>query len=429
VPRGYHRGVGFRRFVQFGGVAALVFAALFLISRRPGATVPSDAASSPGKRAASEAAAIRTAIPDAFPASPPPANPVSRAGAEPAAPSHSRTGAKGNPALFGKLVALGQGLELGEALARNARMADAYVDKLCEEGRKLREHPALPDSSSHDRDAAEFMAPLVDYETPLDDPPGRLHVAEALADRLKSYGADWPTKISDRDLEGLDFGWMSALQRFDHWSLLGAGRLREQPALFDDLSRLPIPNYFSLQQWSKLRLAAAYRRGDLAQASAEVRHLADLTRSQDILIADMVAVAMVRLDARAREVAVAKDLDTAGWPEADPDQLDRHRRIALASLYFTYPGVKPETVRKAASCMPSPCSALLEGAGANRTFGPYGGVDNLDLVSDLAREHGCESATLDRVRRTKELTASEALTSGADDLAQQIPKFFDGLRD
>ena len=78
--------------------------------------------------------------------------------------------------------------------------------------------------------------------------------------------------------------------------------------------------------------------------------------------------------------------------------------------------------------MPSPCCALLEGAGANRTFGPYGATNNLDLVSDLAREHGCESATLDRVRRTRELAASEALTSAADDVGQQIPKFFDGLR-
>jgi hypothetical protein len=421
--------MGFRRFVQFAGAAALAVAAWLLFVPRQDAPVVTASASVPGKPLPDDAAATRSPIPDAF--APPSAatnRPATRAVVDAIAAAGASRRTSSDPALFGKLVALGQGLELGEALVQNARVADAYVDKLCEEGRKLREHPALPDSPSHDRDAAEFMAPLVDYEQPLEDPPGRLRVAGALADRLKGYGADWPAKISDRDLEGLDFGWMSALQRFDHWSLLGAGRLGDQPASYADFYRQAIPNYWSLQQWSKLRLAAAFRRGDLAQASAEVRHLADLTRTQSILVAEMVAVAIYRLDARAREVAAAKALDMAGWPQPDVDQIDRHRRIAFASLYFTYPGVKPETVRKAVACMPSPCSALLEGAGANRTIGPYGGADNLDLVSDLAREHGCESATLDRVRRFRELTASETLTAVADDFAGQIPKFFSDSR-
>jgi len=420
--------VGFRRLAQFGVVATLASAALVLFLPRRGAPLPSDAASPPATTPPNDDAAIRTAISTTFPAPAARTDLPRQGGAEPAAVSVARPRANGDPALFGKLVALGQGLELGEALARNARMADAYVDRLCEEGRKLREHPALPDGSSRDRDAAEFMAPLVDYESPLDDPPGRLHLADALAGRVKAYGADWPAKISDRDLEALDFRWMSTLQRFDHWSLYGAGRLTEQPASFADFYRQSIPNYLSLQLWSKLRFAAAYRRGDLAQASAEVRHLADLIRTQSILIAEMIAVAIYRLDARARELAVAKGLDTAGWPEADVSRIDRHRRIAFASLYFTYPGVKPETVREAVECMPSPCSALLEGAGANRTFDPYGGADNLDLVTDLAREHGCESATLDRVRRFRELTAGETLTVVADDVAGQIPKFFSDSR-
>src|SRR5207248_7076867 len=183
-----------------------------------------------------------------------------RGNAEASGASPAPKRANADPALFGKLVALAQDLGLGEALAKNAAMADAYVDRLCEEGHKLHEHPALPDGSSHDRDAAEFMAPLIDYETPLDDPPGRLHLGGALADRLKSYGTDWPTKISDRDLEGLDFGWMSALQRFDYWSLFGAGRLREQPV--GEFFTAPIPNYLSLQLWTKLRFAVALRSGD-----------------------------------------------------------------------------------------------------------------------------------------------------------------------
>jgi hypothetical protein len=180
--------------------------------------------------------------------------------------------------------------------------------------------------------------------------------------------------------------------------------------------------------WSRLRLAAAFRRGDFAQASSDVRHLADLIRTQEILIAEMIAVAVYRLDARAREVAVARGVDVAGWPQPDLEQLDRHRRTAFASLYFTFPGVNPGTLRKAVGCMPSPCSALLEGAGANRTVGAYGSVDNLDLVSDLAREHGCESATLDRARRTRELVPSEALDSAGEDISGRIPKLLSDSR-
>ena len=43
-------------------------------------------------------------------------------------------------ALFGKLVTMGQGLALAEALEGNAQNADRYLDRLCEETRKLREH-------------------------------------------------------------------------------------------------------------------------------------------------------------------------------------------------------------------------------------------------------------------------------------------------
>ena len=416
--------MGPRRFVKFALALAVVLAAAsWLVRARPVAHADETARRN-ATPVAAQAEAIRTAIPETFPA-PRPGPVDGRVDAEASAAAPAQKRANADPALFGKLVALGQGLELGEALEQNARMADAYVDRLCDEGRKLHDHPALPDVPSHDRDAAEFMAPLIDYETPLDDPPGRLHVAGALADRVKGYGTDWPAKISDRDLEGLDFGWLSALGAYDHWSLFGAGRLREQP--LGEFFTAPIPNYLSLLLWTKLRFAVALRSGDLAQASAEVRHLAALIRTQSILIAEMVAVAIYRLDARAREVAAAKGFDTTGWPEPDVDQIDRHRRIALASLYFTFPGVKPETVRKAVECMPSPCSALLEGAGANRTFGPYGGFDNLDLVSDLARDRGCESAILDRARGARELQASEALSSAAEDVGQQIPKRFEGL--
>lgn len=325
-----------------------------------------------------------------------------------------------DPTEFGRLVALGQDYALGEALATNAQNADRYVDRLCDEAQKLSARPTMPTPGAGKRDAAELMAPLMDYEKPLHDPPGRLHLSEERRKRLADYGNAWMVKITDRDLEGLDFAWLSSLAAFDHWTLLGAGPLRDQS--FSDFFTSPIPNYGVLQQWAKLRYAAGLRRGDLPAASAEVRHLADLVRSQRILIAEMVAVALYRLDARAREIAAASGADLSTWPAVDPAQLDRQRRLGFASMYFTYPGVSPETLRKAVRCMSAPCSALVEGVGAHRAFGAYGMTDNLALLAQLAQEQGCESAVFERVRNSREVPAGEALEALSSEVDRQLPK-------
>lgn len=320
-----------------------------------------------------------------------------------------------SPAMFGRAVTLVQGFALGEALSKNAANADAYVDRLCAESRSLREWPALRGSRKHD--AAAFMAPLIDYERPLDDPPGRLHLPDELRERITSYGSDWPIRISDRDLAGLDFSWMVAIAQFDHWTVLGAGRLRDVPV--GNIFRDPLPNYVSLMLWSKLRFALGLRRGDLASASAEVRHLADLIRSQGILLAEMVAVALYKMEARARELAAAAGADVSGMGEFETNQLERYRRTTFGSIFFTFPGVRPETVKKALDCMPSPCVALAEGAGANRSFGAYGATDNLPLLREIASAHACEEALIARAVDSQEIAAGDALEGVAEDLDAQ----------
>jgi hypothetical protein len=139
----------------------------------------------------------------------------------------------------------------------------------------------------------------------------------------------------------------------------------------------------------------------------------------------MIAVSLYRLDARARTAFVAARADVSGWPEPDLDQIDRYRRMVFASLYFAYPGVAPETMRKALACMPSPCPALIEAAGGNRAFGTFATPDNLDLTIELAKSRGCDEPLLDRVAHTRELSASDALTA-LSDVDTRIPDFFDG---
>ena len=195
-----------------------------------------------------------------------------------------------------------------------------------------------------------------------------------------------------------------------------ASKLREKPAL-----REP-------SRHERERFALALRRGDLPAASAEVRHLADLIRSQQLLISELVAILIYKNDARARAVAASAGADLSGWDALDVDQLDRQRSATFASMYFTYPGVDAETVKKAADCMPSPCSALIEGASANRSFGSFGTADNLQLVRELSAARGCEPALLDLVVGARELPAGEAVEMAAKDLDGQIAKYLGGAR-
>jgi hypothetical protein len=412
-------------------LALLAVVALLLYLLRP--------SPAPQQTAAALAPETERAPPQQQPAAPSPSI-TAAAPVRPAAPAPQRpqpaptqaTGADGGPEareLFGGLVRLGQGFTLGESLARNAENADKYLDRFCDKSKKLHEKPPLQQHPGDQRDAAAFMAPLMDYEKPLDNPPGRLHLSPALKQSFDRYGTDWLTRISDEDLAPLDFTWMEQLLEFDHWSLLGAGRLKDTPMTV--AMTFPLPNYVVLQYWVKLRLALSLRRGDFAASAAQIRHLADLTDSQGLLIAKMIAVALYKIEAGARARAMMAGYDVSGWPASDVQQLDLVRPLAFSAMYFTYPGVSPQTLRKAVACMSSPCTALAEGVGANRSFGAYAASDNLELVVQLAQERGCERELFDRSAKSAEVSAAEALEStGIDsglDVGGQLPRFLDPL--
>jgi hypothetical protein len=95
----------------------------------------------------------------------------------------------------------------------------------------------------------------------------------------------------------------------------------------------------------------------------------------------------------------------------------------MAAMFFGYPGVRPETLRKAMGCAPVPCTALIEAAGANRAFGAYAS-DNLQLVLQLAAERNCDQGLLARAVATREADAADALRILGSDLEERIPKAF-----
>src|SRR5260370_1720152 len=99
---------------------------------------------------------------------------------------------------------LAQAVACGEALSQNAANAEAYVDRLCAESRALRERPALRNWHTRERDAAVFMAPLIDYEKPLDEPPGLLHLPVDLRARTNPSAPACP-RLPYHDLARLAF--------------------------------------------------------------------------------------------------------------------------------------------------------------------------------------------------------------------------------
>jgi hypothetical protein len=376
-------------------IGLLVLAAIVvLLAERASSSAPRETTVAEGSP---QSLPFKSAPPRPAPSAPAPAP----ARAPAAAPTVQRPDA-GDAQLAGQLVAMGQSLALADAVAQNAANAAKYVDKFCAQNARL---PALPAAGTN-ADAAAFMAPRMDYEKPLDEPPGSLHLPDELRARLR--GAGWLDKVTDADLQR-DFSWLTQLQQFDHWSYLGAGRLRDY--VISDAPHASIPNYSSLLVWAKLRYALAVRRGDLPTGMTEVRHLADLMRSQGVLIAEACAIFLYGLEA---QVHAPGAMDT--------DELARRKDLAFAAIDFADPGVDPSVVRKAMECAKAPCTAIAEAVAMNRSLSSAAGTDNLGVLNDLAAARGCDAELLGRLNASREYPTAQALGELAVDLPQAIPK-------
>lgn len=317
---------------------------------------------------------------------------------------------------FAKAVEAGEALTVQELLDKNAKEADQYVDRFCEQAGKFRDGGVPQSHFSGERDAAPYLTRQIDFERPLDLPPGLLHLPAALQARLQGYGADWLTKIVPQDWQGLDFSWLKQLDQFDYWSALGAGPLRAYPV--GNVLYEPIPNFTSVRYWVKLRYALGFARGDVAQASVEVRHLADLMRSQGLLVSELNAMMIYRNDAQARAAAASASIDVSNWPAMDPALTQAWGKMAWASGRFALPGVSEATMRKAATCMPSPCSGLVEGLGLGRSLGGYATADDMSVVTDLGAQAGCEADMISRAGAAHPVSPAEALMVLSDDLSK-----------
>lgn len=160
-----------------------------------------------------------------------------------------------------------------------------------------------------------------------------LSLSEELQEKLKA-----PNWFEQKlDLDAQDSSWIRDLAEYDHWDVFRSGPLKDYLDRNSDASfwTLPIPNYTFFQTWAKIRILQGIRDRNLVPAFREARHLAQLVYSQEFLVSDMVAVAMLRAEKVAYEFAVShRLLAPSEWTPMSEEILIRARRAMYGYKQF-----------------------------------------------------------------------------------------------
>jgi hypothetical protein len=280
--------------------------------------------------------------------------------------------------------------ELASALKRNRALAEAAAPPLCAQLEPLRQLPWLFERH-RTVDAAPLLDPLVRWATAWKFPDaGPLVLPPELNARLREAG--WMGRITAVDLGGRDFSWLTQATSADFWSIAGgAPRLADPETPWLQRTAPLFLNDFGPQV--KLRWWLALERGDLAVARAETRHFATLLMSTDTLEGGGAALAVLRLESRAREEAVRRNLDVSDWVVPDAETLFASARAWFETTRLFAPGVTPETRARAAACVPTLCPFALEALGEAQSLPEQ--VSDEDRASLRSLEvRGCDQALL-----------------------------------
>jgi hypothetical protein len=184
--------------------------------------------------------------------------------------------------------------------------------------------------------------------------------ADLVAD-VSSWGDAWVDHAGDPRLSKLDFAWMAGLSKYGYWNVMPGGPLEklEHPRF----ESMPIPNFLTLQTWVKLRLLAAREKGDFAAASAEVRQVARLCHSTELLIGAMVGINLLKAERRAYDAAVAAKADVRNWPMPyESEWLEDLRAVEWAGAGYVSVQLPEDVYEKARSVKAGRCAGLSEAA-------------------------------------------------------------------
>jgi hypothetical protein len=227
------------------------------------------------------------------------------------------------------------------------------------------------------------------------DIAGTSGVPATLRANIEAWGSNWVDHVDDVDLAGVDLGWMKDLARFDFWDLEADGSpMNEVPW---NWRTTPIPDFISLQTAAKVRLLQGLREAKGAEAAAEVRELARLTASTETLVGEMIGVAMIKSDVRARQMATKREQDVTSWPISTMQEAERLRRTMWAAngLFSTVP-LAPAIEN---DVVVGRCAALLEGGASALMVRGLMNERYLERYASLTKSINDSSCRLKNLRR------------------------------
>ncbi|MDP6934003.1 MAG: hypothetical protein QGG40_13850 [Myxococcota bacterium] len=212
---------------------------------------------------------------------------------------------------------------------RSQFMTTQQVDRLIADLERIEKEGVFEDMG-RTRDAGEILNPTMgtDGDAGADQPPWWADSQyRKLLVRNETHWTSAPADLSIQDLSLLE-----DLLGYDHWEASSSGaygryvQTHEHPFLFDSA----ITNYVPLQYLAKLRLVQGLRTGEMLPALQEVRHLAKLVYSDEMLVASMVANALLGIERQGYEAAVERDLmDPDAWSPVPEEQTHTFRRAGM----------------------------------------------------------------------------------------------------
>lgn len=186
-------------------------------------------------------------------------------------------------------------------------------------------------------------------------PARPLALPSDLVQQIRGYRKEWATHAADVNTSALDFSWMKGLHRCDRWDLL-SGRGRDA---YSEQTRLPL-QLGTARTWAQLRLLRGLAEGDLPEASRDVRQLAWLLYSTELVLGGMYAASVLELEGEAWAAS-----GTPGGAPMPAEQIERLRRVLLGGLVFMSPVVPRPISARAYSPQEAPvglCAQLGERA-------------------------------------------------------------------
>ncbi len=149
-----------------------------------------------------------------------------------------------------------------------------------------------------------------------------------------SWSKSWVDHAKAVTKYDLDLSWMNELNHYDHWDLFAFGPLSDvikSGRSNFNIFTMPVPDLGALQTLAKLRLMKGLAEKNLFPALREVRQLAKLIFSQEMLGSELIAIAILRSERQAFEKGATLGLiNSEQWQAYESEFLDRARRATFA---------------------------------------------------------------------------------------------------